>query len=168
MTDHDVQIYQKAEDVIIVIHVPAARREQKPVYVDGDMFKGTYRRNWEGDYHCTHEDIYAVWENQGWIAPQVIEEYSPDRTILKLSFIDEMSKKVTEKSDRKKVTEKTKSQMTTIIEKMQPDTEYKVEEVSEWLNVGRSRTRTLLKTLVLEGTILETGVTKMKRYKRRK
>lgn len=32
-------------------------------------------------------DIYSVWENQGWIAPQVIEEYAPDRTILRLSFV---------------------------------------------------------------------------------
>ena len=32
--------------------------------------------------------IYSVWESQGWIAPQVIEEYEPDRTILKLAFIN--------------------------------------------------------------------------------
>ena len=31
-------------------------------------------------------DIYSVWESQGWVEPMVIEEYSPDRTILKLSF----------------------------------------------------------------------------------
>lgn len=34
-------------------------------------------------------DIYSVWENQGWIAPEVIEEYAQDRTILKLSFVNE-------------------------------------------------------------------------------
>lgn len=38
-------------------------------------------------------DIYAVWEQQGWIAPQVIEEYDPDRTILKLSFDEVKTKK---------------------------------------------------------------------------
>lgn len=42
-------------------------------------------------------DIYSVWENQGWIAPQVIEEYSPDRTILNLSFVSRDIKKATEK-----------------------------------------------------------------------
>lgn len=46
-------------------------------------------------------DIYSVWESQGWVEPQVIEEYSPDRTILKLSFVSTESikhhKKVTEK-----------------------------------------------------------------------
>lgn len=47
-------------------------------------------------------DIYSVWESQGWVEPQVIEEYSPDRTILKLSFIATGAMDVTEKSDRKK------------------------------------------------------------------
>lgn len=46
-------------------------------------------------------DIYSVWESQGWIAPQVTEEYAPDRTILQLSFESSTLKKVTEKSDRK-------------------------------------------------------------------
>ena len=31
-------------------------------------------------------DIFAVWESQGWKAPEVKEQYNPDRTILKLSF----------------------------------------------------------------------------------
>lgn len=109
-------------------------------------------------------DIYSVWENQGWIAPEVIEEYAPDRTILKLSFVKFGDKKVTEKSDRKKVTERTRKQMEQILSQMQPDVEYKVEEVAEWLNVGRTRARTLLKLLVVYGEISETGATKMKRY----
>ena len=31
-------------------------------------------------------DIFAVWESQGWKAPEVEEQYNPDRTILTLSF----------------------------------------------------------------------------------
>ncbi len=121
-------------------------------------------------------NIYSVWENQGWIAPEVIEEYAPDRTILKLSFVNanvkrvtEKSdrKKVTEKSDRKKVTEKTEKQMEYILARMQLGVEYKVEEAAQWLNVGRTRARTLLKMLVADGKISETGATKMKRYWRR-
>ena len=118
-------------------------------------------------------DIYSVWENQGWIAPEVIEEYEPDRTIFKLSFVNAEAKKVTEKSDRKKVTEKsdrkkvtekTEKQMEQILNRMQPDVEYKVEEVAEWLGIGRTRARTLVKMLVDDGKISEVGVTKMKRY----
>ena len=31
-------------------------------------------------------DIFAVWESQGWKAPEVEEQYNPDRTILTLPF----------------------------------------------------------------------------------
>ena len=110
-------------------------------------------------------DIYSVWESQGWVAPEVIEEYAPDRTILRLSFVEAGLKKVTEKSDRKKVTEKTAKQMEQILSRMQPDVEYKVDEAAEWLNVGRTRARTLLKMLVADGEISETGATKRKRYR---
>ena len=118
-------------------------------------------------------DIYSVWESQGWVAPQVIEEFSPDRTILRLSFVSAKEKKateksdrkkVTEKSDRKKVTEKTQRQMETILCRMQPDTKYRVEEAAVWLEIGRTRARNILKLLVEEGRIAETGTTKMKRY----
>ncbi len=107
-------------------------------------------------------DIYSVWKNQGWIAPQVIEEYLPDRTILKLSFVRNELKN----GDRKKVTEKTQRQKEFILSRMQPDMEYKVTEVAQWLDVGRTRARTLLKMLIIDGKILETGTTKMKRYQR--
>ena len=50
--------------MIIVIHVPAARREQKPVYINGDMFGGTFRRNWEGDYHCTRIQVKTMLRDQ--------------------------------------------------------------------------------------------------------
>ena len=43
--------------------------------------------------------------------------------------------------------------------RMPPDGEYKVEKVAEWLNVGRTRARALLKMLVADGKISETGVT---------
>lgn len=64
------------------------------------------------------------------------------------------------------MTEKTLIQKKMILSRMQPDSEYKVEEVANWLKVGR--TRILLKMLVEEGKILETGITKMKRYKAKK
>lgn len=48
-------------------------------------------------------DIYAIWKTQGWFTPQVEEEYGPDRTILKLSFVREAeNKKSTIKTGDKK------------------------------------------------------------------
>ena len=48
----------------MVIHVPKAKREQKPVYINGDMFSGTFRRNWEGDYHCGRSEVLARLRDQ--------------------------------------------------------------------------------------------------------
>lgn len=48
LTDSAVELYEENGNVIMVIHVPKAKREQKPVYINGDMFSGTFRRNWEG------------------------------------------------------------------------------------------------------------------------
>ena len=35
LTDNDVKIYEENSSAIIVIHVPKAKREQKPVYING-------------------------------------------------------------------------------------------------------------------------------------
>ena len=48
----------------VVIEVPRANRQDKPVYVGTDMFKGTFRRNHEGDYHCTKAEIKAMLRDQ--------------------------------------------------------------------------------------------------------
>lgn len=45
---------------IIVITVPRAERYDRPVYIDKDPYSGSYRRNGEGDYKCTKEEIEAM------------------------------------------------------------------------------------------------------------
>lgn len=42
---------------IIVIRVPRAERTSRPVYVGTDPRTGTYRRNFEGDYHCSRDEV---------------------------------------------------------------------------------------------------------------
>ena len=64
LTDSDVETYMEGEEVIIVIHVPKADRDMKPVYINNDMFSGTFRRNWEGDYHCNRNEVLAMLRDQ--------------------------------------------------------------------------------------------------------
>ncbi len=64
LTEKDVETFDYKGDVIMVIRVPAARRENKPVYINGDLFGGTYRRNWEGDYHCTSLQVKTMLRDQ--------------------------------------------------------------------------------------------------------
>jgi len=45
---------------VVVVEVPRAERDVRPVYVGRDVFAGAYRRNGEGDYHCTREAVEAM------------------------------------------------------------------------------------------------------------
>ena len=45
---------------IIWIDVPQADYRFKPVYINENPLKGSYKRNHEGDYHCTVEEVKAM------------------------------------------------------------------------------------------------------------
>ena len=42
---------------ILAIRVPQATRYQRPVYLGQNPLTGTFRRNYEGDYHCTEQEV---------------------------------------------------------------------------------------------------------------
>lgn len=60
LMDKMVSVQAVEDKQIIVIEVPRAEREMRPVYVGTDPIKGTYRRNHEGDFHCTREQVLAM------------------------------------------------------------------------------------------------------------
>lgn len=37
LRDSDVKVFPIGEDVVLVIHVPMAKREEKPVYINDDL-----------------------------------------------------------------------------------------------------------------------------------
>ena len=74
VSDNNVKDYEQDGDVILVIEVPKALREEKPVYIGGDMWKGTFRRDGEGDYHCSKEAVLAMLRDQ--------TENTPDMKVL--------------------------------------------------------------------------------------
>lgn len=45
---------------IVVIEVPRADRRKKPVFIGNDPYMGSYRRNGEGDYRCTREEVESM------------------------------------------------------------------------------------------------------------
>lgn len=45
---------------IIWIIVPQADYRYRPVYLNENPLKGSYKRNHEGDYHCTEEEVKAM------------------------------------------------------------------------------------------------------------
>ena len=64
LRDEDVETYDVNGHLIIVIYVPMAKRAEKPVYINDDLFNGTYRRNHEGDYKCTRIQVKAMLRDQ--------------------------------------------------------------------------------------------------------
>ena len=60
LSDKDVKIVETNGCNIITISVPRAERYDKPVFIDGNPLSGSYRRNGEGDYKCTREEISAM------------------------------------------------------------------------------------------------------------
>ena len=54
--------------VIVVMEVPRADRNVRPVYLGKDIFKNTFRRNHEGDYHCSREEVLAMLRDQSEIS----------------------------------------------------------------------------------------------------
>ncbi len=60
LTNSDVAPGEVAGKTYLSIQVPRAPRQFRPVYVGGDQARGTYRRNGEGDYHCSPDEIVAM------------------------------------------------------------------------------------------------------------
>lgn len=50
--------------MIITIYVPRADREYKPVYINDNLLKGTFRRDHEGDYHCSEAEVRGMLRDQ--------------------------------------------------------------------------------------------------------
>lgn len=60
LVDADVGVCEVKGEIIMWIHVPQADYHSKPVYINGNPMKGTFKRNHEGDYHCTEDEIKAM------------------------------------------------------------------------------------------------------------
>ena len=56
----DVALHQVEGKEILVISVPRATRRQRPVYIGDSPFTGSYRRDGEGDYHCSADEVQAM------------------------------------------------------------------------------------------------------------
>lgn len=64
LNEENVETYEIGGDVIIVIYVAKADRAYKPVYINNDLFGGTFRRKHEGDYHCSEAEVRGMLRDQ--------------------------------------------------------------------------------------------------------
>lgn len=64
LTEDNIRTYEIDGDVIVTIYVPKAERAYKPVYINNDLFRGTFRRDHEGDYHCSEAEVRGMLRDQ--------------------------------------------------------------------------------------------------------
>lgn len=57
LRDEDVEVIDVDGKNVIAITVPQAEYSSRPVYINGNPIKGTFKRNYEGDYHCRESEI---------------------------------------------------------------------------------------------------------------
>ena len=57
LKNDDITIEDCCGKSIVVVNVPAAERQKRPIYVKNSINSGTFKRNHEGDYHCRMDEI---------------------------------------------------------------------------------------------------------------
>lgn len=60
LVDANVGLSEVNGETIMWIQVPQATYKQRPVYINGNPMKGSFRRDHEGDYHCTEDEVKAM------------------------------------------------------------------------------------------------------------
>lgn len=57
LKNDDVRVIELQKAKLLIIRVPFARRTERPVYLTRNPLGNTYKRNHEGDYRCTDDEV---------------------------------------------------------------------------------------------------------------
>jgi ATP-dependent DNA helicase RecG len=57
LNDADLAEVKTPEGLILAMRIPQAARRQRPVFLGQNPLTGTYRRNFDGDYRCTEQEV---------------------------------------------------------------------------------------------------------------
>lgn len=60
LKDEDLEIIEINNKSVIKINIPRAYYKDKPIFINGNPYKGTFKRNYEGDYKCSEEEVNAM------------------------------------------------------------------------------------------------------------
>jgi ATP-dependent DNA helicase RecG len=62
--EHDVTRQTMGDKEVIIVRVPRATRYQRPVYLDNDPLRKSFRRDHSGDYRCTEDEVRRMFADQ--------------------------------------------------------------------------------------------------------
>lgn len=57
LSNDDVIVGELNNHKVLLFYIPRARREQRPIYHSPNPYNGTYKRNYEGDFKCTEQEV---------------------------------------------------------------------------------------------------------------
>lgn len=63
LTERDVTETEMNDGKVLVFRVPRASYDLRPVYLKRNPFGNTYKRNHEGDYHCTDAEVRQMFSD---------------------------------------------------------------------------------------------------------
>ena len=64
---------------VILFYIPRATREQRPVYHTPNPYNGTYKRNHEGDFKCTEQEVKRMYADANVSVPadsRILDNYT--------------------------------------------------------------------------------------------
>ena len=85
LKEDDIKVEKYKDKSIILFHIPRAARTQRPVYRTTNPYNGTFKRNDEGDYKCTEQEVRRMFADADDSSPR-------DSKILKGFTIDDIDK----------------------------------------------------------------------------
>ncbi len=65
LTNRDIRVLEFQNKKILAIKVPFANRTERPVFLTRNPFGNTYKRNHEGDYRCTEDEVKRMIADSG-------------------------------------------------------------------------------------------------------
>ena len=80
LVDDDVECVDYEGKKLLVVHIPQASYTMRPIYINKNMLGGTFKRNYEGDYHCTDDEVKSMLRdaNENGNDGVLIEHYGMD------------------------------------------------------------------------------------------
>ena len=85
LKEDDIRVEKYKDNSIILFHIPRAARTQRPVFRTTNPYNGTFKRNDEGDYKCTEQEVRRMFADADDSSPR-------DSKILKGFTIDDIDK----------------------------------------------------------------------------
>ena len=81
LKEKDVQTVKFEGCYFLFFYVPRVNRSIRPVYCGFDPYTGTYRRDLDGDYHCSREEVNSMFADANISNPvdgRIMENYGKD------------------------------------------------------------------------------------------